>query len=630
MRSLLVARSAPRLATIGDVLRREGFEIAQALPPVAVDDARGFNAIFIDGADGESETLATLDTLRGLGARESPFVVVVGMPTREDLAAAYARAGAQTCLPADPGEFGRRMRFITNAIHVRASLSAAMQELRANEERWRVALGALDEGLVIQASDGRVTTMNAAAGRILGMTDEEVQSRSWRKPEWIFRAADGRRLDPDEFPGAIALRHKRTVLGQILWLTGPRGHSAWVSVNAHPIVAPHADASAAVVSTLRDITEQRHLEMHLMATERLSSLGRLAASVGHELNNPLTYVLGGIDAVGKRLRVLGMSEDAEMLDEAMAGAQRIRDIVRDLRVFSTRKPDALSAVDVRRVVESCTRMAMAEIRPRARLTSALADVPRAHANEARLAQILLNLLVNAAQAIPEGHSHANAVSVETRCEPDGRIAIVVRDTGVGIPAANLPLVLEPFFTTKADSGGTGLGLAICQMLVTAQGGELRLATPPSGGTEVTVLLRPAAADVPAPLVDDAAVRPSARHRVLVVDDEPQIARLVADCLEGCDVTLAQGGREAIELLGGDRPFDAVVCDLMMPDCTGVDVHAFVQRARPALEPHMLFTTGGAYTPRAVAFVATVEARCLDKPFTPNAIVAAVERAVKGF
>jgi PAS domain S-box-containing protein len=631
MRSLLVARAAAHVAEIGEVLRREGFDIVVASPPLAVESALGFSAVFLDSADGEAETLATLGTLRGLEAlQESPFVAVLGIPPRDDLATEYVRAGAQTCLPADTKEFAWRMRFITNAIQARASLSAAMRELRVTEERWRVALGALDEGLLIQASDGRVTTMNPAAARILGMTDQEVHDRSWRHADWVARTVDGRRIGPEEFPGAVALRERRPVLGQVLCLTSPRGHTVWVSVNAHPILEPTADASTAVVSTIRDLTDQRRLEMHLMATERLSSLGRLAASVGHELNNPLTYVLGGIDGVTKRLRAQGMEEDADMLDEAMDGAQRIRGIVRDLRVFSTREPDALSAVDVRRVVESCTRMAMAEIRPRARLVCSFGDTPRAHANEARLAQIVLNLLVNAAQAIREGEPHGNVVSVETRREPDGRVAIVVRDTGVGIAPAHLPLVLEPFFTTKADSGGTGLGLSICQMLATAQGGELRIASPSSGGTEVTVLLHAAPDDARKTSSDHAAVRPSAAHRILVVDDEPQIARLIADCLEGCHVTLAKGGREAIDLLGGDRAFDAVVCDLMMPDTTGVDVHAFVQTSRPSLEPHMLFITGGAYTPRALAFVAQVEARCLEKPFTPNAIVVGVERAVKGF
>ncbi len=628
MRSLVVARSAERVAAIVDVLRREGFAVDVAPPPVTKEHT-DFAAIFLDDQDGE--TAATLDALRALSDADAPpFVAVLGVPSGDEVAATYVRSGAQTCLPVEPGEFERRMRFITNAIQVRAKLSAAMRELRATEERWRVAIGALDEGIIIQAADGRVTSMNAAAGRILGMTPEEVEARAWRRPEWVVRTVDGRRVPLDDLPGARALREKRPIAGEVYCLTGPRGDTLWGLVSSHPILDSSAGTSAAVVTTIRDLTEQRRLEMHVMTTERLTSLGRLAASVGHEINNPLTYVLGGIDGVARRLRALGLREEVEMLDEAMLGADRIRTIVRDLRVFSTRSAEAYGPVDVRRVVESCTRMAMAEIRPRARLVATHGEVPLVRGNEARLAQVVLNLLVNAAQSLPEGGLGDNVVAVETRREPDGRVAIVVRDTGVGIASENLPLVTEPFFTTRAESGGTGLGLSICKALVAAQGGELRIASPPGGGTEVTVLLLAATDEAAVAAQDDVVVVPTARHRVLVIDDEPLIARLIGECLRGCEVTIATGGRQAIGILRDGLPFDAVVCDLMMPETSGVDVHAFVLSARPTLEPHMLFITGGAYTPRALAFVASVAARCLEKPFTPDAIVLSVERAVKGF
>jgi PAS domain S-box-containing protein len=630
MRSLVVARPSAYIDAVTDALRGAGFVVDVTVPPVSMDDAARYNAIFLDGGEGEATTLRTLAMLRELKEpNAAPFVGVLGVAPDDRLGATYAAGGAQTCLPPDPRECTMRLRYIANAVSVRASLNDALRELRQSEERWRMAVGALDEGLLVQTHDGTVTTTNAAAHRILGMTEEEMRGRAWRSPEFTVRTVDGRHVGPEDLPGARALREKRPILGVVLGITTPRGHTAWASISSHPILDSAGDASGAVVTTLRDLTDQRRLEMHVMATERLTSLGRLAASVGHEINNPLTYVLGSLGGVAKRLRGLGMAEDADAIDEAMEGAERIRGIVRDLRVFSTRQPDAPAAIDVRRVVESCARMAMAEIRPRGRLVSVYGDVPPVRATEARLAQVVLNLLINAAQSLREDSTADNQVTLETRMEDDGRVAIVVRDTGVGIAPENLPLVLEPFFTTKADVGGTGLGLSICQMLVVAQGGELRIASTPGTGTEVTVLLLPALAEKPLPRREEGVERPSARHRVLVIDDEPQIARLIGECLEGCDVTIAPGGREALEILRAGRAFDVIVCDLMMPDTTGVDVHAYVAECRPELAPHMLFITGGAYTPRALAFVGRGEVRSLEKPFTPNTLVMAVERAVQG-
>ncbi|MEO6576577.1 MAG: PAS domain S-box protein, partial [Polyangiaceae bacterium] len=209
------------------------------------------------------------------------------------------------------------------------------------------------------------------------------------------------------------------------------------------------DGQRATICFTRDRTAQRRLEMELMATERLAALGRLAAGVGHEINNPLAYVMGNLAVATERVRA---GEDAQgtvkLLEEALDGAERIRAIVRDLRVFVTRKAEDLATVDVHRVIDSCARMADTEIRHRARFVRAFGAVSGVKANEARLAQVLLNLLVNAAHAIPEGRAHEATITVETRVEADGRVAIDVRDTGTGIAPEHLPHVFEPFFTTK--------------------------------------------------------------------------------------------------------------------------------------------------------------------------------------
>jgi signal transduction histidine kinase len=251
-----------------------------------------------------------------------------------------------------------------------------------------------------------------------------------------------------------------------------------------------------LVAFARDRTEQRRLEVQLMAADRLAALGRLAAGVGHEINNPLAYVIGNLQIALESLRHRDTAEATERLEEALGGAERIRLIVRDLKVFGAHAPEALAPVDVHRVVDSCARVAESEIRLRAALVRDFSQVPPVLASEPRLAQVVLNLLVNAIQSIPEDGAQNHAITVSTRLEPDGRVALRVSDTGVGIERDDLPRVTDPFFTTKADRGGTGLGLSICNMLVTDQGGQMVIESEIGRGTTVTVRLPAAPVDAP--------------------------------------------------------------------------------------------------------------------------------------
>jgi C4-dicarboxylate-specific signal transduction histidine kinase len=242
---------------------------------------------------------------------------------------------------------------------------------------------------------------------------------------------------------------------------------------------------------VRDRSEQRRLEVQLLAADRLAALGRLAASVGHEINNPLAYVIGNVQLALEHLRSGNGADATERLKEAFEGAERIRLIVKDLKVFGAHEPEALSPVDVHRVVDSCARIAESEIRLRATLVRDFGEIPMVMASEPRLAQVVLNLLVNAIQSIPDDGSPPHAITVSTRLDSDGRVALRVSDTGVGIEPENLSRVMEPFFTTKADRRGTGLGLSICNMLVSDQGGQIDIESQVGQGTTVTVRLNSA-------------------------------------------------------------------------------------------------------------------------------------------
>jgi signal transduction histidine kinase len=255
--------------------------------------------------------------------------------------------------------------------------------------------------------------------------------------------------------------------------------------------------------------------------ERLASLGTLAAGVAHEINNPLTYVLANVGFVADRLDRMGRSlpsgvtlkwadelgELGAALAEAHEGALRVRRIVRDLRILSQNDEEKSVAVDLHRALESAITVALNEIGPRARLVRQFGPVPPVDANEARLAQLFLNLLVNAAQAIRSGApvasgSNGNEIRVSTETDAAGRAVVRVQDTGSGIAGDAIGRVFDPFFTTKPLGGGLGLGLFVCHGIVKALGGDIGVDSAPGQGTTFRVTLPASEHAAAEPCADD--------------------------------------------------------------------------------------------------------------------------------
>jgi CheY-like chemotaxis protein len=202
----------------------------------------------------------------------------------------------------------------------------------------------------------------------------------------------------------------------------------------------------------------------------------------------------------------------------------------------------------------------------------------------------------------------------------------VTDTGVGIAPEILEHVFEPFFTTKGDRGGTGLGLSICHSLVAQQGGDIAIESVVGRGTTVIVRMRPAGSSTSAAVAPTSEQPPaSTSRRILLVDDEVRITRVLREGLVGHEVTVATSGREALAHLEGSRAFDVIVCDLMMPDMSGMEVHDHVRALRPGLEHRIVFITGGTFTPNATEFLARVANPCLEKPFRIHELAEVIER-----
>jgi CheY-like chemotaxis protein len=324
----------------------------------------------------------------------------------------------------------------------------------------------------------------------------------------------------------------------------------------------------------------------------------------------------------------------EILDElhdARESADRLRHIVRDLKIFSrSTGEERRGPVNLKRVLESSLRMAWNEIRHRARLIKDYAEVPSVDGNEARLGQVFLNLIVNAAQAIPEGNAEQNVIRVSTEIDAaSGRVAVEIRDTGAGIPAENLTRIFDAFFTTKPIGVGTGLGLSICHKIVTGIGGEIQVTSQVGKGTAFRVLLPPTS-DEAALSPQVATVAPSSRRgRVLIVDDEPMVARALGRVLEHeHEVTLAATAGDACQrVIAGER-YDVILCDLMMPQMTGMELHAHLLRHVPDQAAQMVFLTGGAFTPGARLFLDAIPNQRIEKPFDTQHIRSIINDRVR--
>jgi PAS domain S-box-containing protein len=269
-------------------------------------------------------------------------------------------------------------------------------------------------------------------------------------------------------------------------------------------IDPLRDASGVITGAIGvalDITDRKAMEAKLTQAERLASMGTLAAGVAHEINNPLTYVMANIGFVAERLSKLKpfptaafdqqVEELGTALSEAQEGAVRVRQIVRDLKTLARGDEEHYGPVDISRVIDTSIGMVAADIRAKAHLVIDLGETPPVEASESRLGQVLVNLLVNAAQAITEGGAAANRIRISTRTDAAGRAVISVSDSGSGIPPEVLGRIFDPFFTTKPVGVGTGLGLFICHGIVKALGGEITVESKLGTGTTFRVLLPPA-------------------------------------------------------------------------------------------------------------------------------------------
>lgn len=477
----------------------------------------------------------------------------------------------------------------------------------------------------ISDRDCRIQYVNRAFERVTGYRRDEVIG----KPFSSLICDDAH---DDHFIEDVV----RTVLSGEAWtgriVTCTKDHER---ATLEVIMSPMLDEAGEVtgfVMVKRDMSERETLQKQHMESERLSTVGQLVAGIAHEINNPLSLILADADFLREQVDKLVPtvpeaihSDLRASIAEIQQGVEHIRGVVRDLGAFARSEDESPGPVDVREVLDSTLSLLGNEIRHRARLVRRYGEVPPTWARRSRLGQVFLNLVLNAVQAIPVGAAHSHQIRVVTRTNRAGTILVEVSDTGAGLPSEILPRLFDPFFTTRALGQDVGMRIAVSHGIVTSMGGDLTVHSILGHGTSFVVSLPASSHQQPHQEPLEPASEPSGSGRkLLVIDDEPAVLRVIKRMLKDYDVTTCMGGQEALDhLLHGD--FDLVLCDLMMPEYTGMDLYERVAADRPEMVERFLFVTGGAFTKQTETFLRSVSKEALGKPFTTAQLREAVQK-----
>jgi PAS domain S-box-containing protein len=530
---------------------------------------------------------------------------------------------------------GRRQTIITfhdlgEQRRIEGEQARTLVELREAEEQLRLTFDNAPIGKAVVALDGRCVRANQRLAEMFGYTVGELAGITF-----------GDLTHPDDRAKDLALVAS-LLRGEIPRYELPKryvrkdGVVVDILLSASLLRDPHG-APRLFILQMQDLREKKRLEAQHAVDDKKASIGTLASGIAHEINNPLAHVLLNLEILGEDLAAFGSAATPERLralfdrvEETRIGAERVHTIVRAIEMFGREGAARCAPVDLQAILELAVNLAASELRPRAVLVKDYGAIPRVAAEESRLEQVFVNLLVNAAQAIPEGHAASNEVGIKTWTDAEGRAVVEVRDTGAGIPAHLLERIFDPFFTTKEIGLGTGLGLSISHAIITSLGGSLDVQSEVGKGTVFRVVLPGCAPVVAATAAPSSARVAQRRGRVLVIDDESAMGELLEHGLgKEHQTTSLTSAREALEQLEAGERFDAILCDVMMPDLSGPELYSLVQRFAPEQAARIIFMTGAAFSSTDWAFLDRTSHPTLRKPFVLQAVRDAVRAVVAG-
>ena len=489
----------------------------------------------------------------------------------------------------------------------------------------------LVEGIPSGPDGRKIIFVNHAFTRITGFSAEEAVGRT---PDLTVGPETSRET-------MRALNRAREVLDSIrveILKYRKDGTTFWAEMDLTPVF-DDARNFTHYCCVMRDVTERRAAAMRRMETERLASIGTLAAGVAHEMNNPLAYALMNLAFIEEELPALVASaadpaaerwkELATTMAEVRHGVARVAEIVRDVRAFSRLDTMPAGRCRIPVLVERAVQMARSGMPACPRIATHYDETAEVNGDPGRLSQVFLNLLLNALDSIPPEQARSRGVDIHAF--NDGTDVVVeIHDEGVGIAPDVLPRIFDPFFTTKETGRGTGLGLSISYGIVRGIGGMMTVQSKLGTGTIVRVALPSSAAASPCsaePHVDDAnLVPPAVRLRIMVIDDEPLIGRALKRAFSRQDdVAVCQSAFDALDLLEQARDYHLILCDLSMPGMTGAMFYEQIAQRWPDLKSRFVIMTGGASTHAAREFLDGGVVPKLDKPLDLEAVRSILDR-----
>ena len=510
---------------------------------------------------------------------------------------------------------------------IRGALRAEARRLTAEGDRERATtltramLVHSPFGLIVAQQDGTLEVVTERAIHLLHHDPTAVPS-----PETL---ADLPRILADA--ARHALRGESSALtatylvdanetADVPWSLKPR------DVYAFPV--PDTPTRAAVLLT--DVTQREQLVDKVRINSRMANVGMLSASIAHNLKTPIGTLRMNLDEVASAQDTLAPGA-AEALDDAREAAKHLQDLIKPLNMYGREDADETEVLDINNVVSVHAMFARYKTDPLARLVHQPGDAPPVRGNATQLGQVVLNLIVNGAQAI-EGRASENSVVVKTGALSNGDAFISVTDTGSGISPANRERIFQPLFSTKGASGGQGLGLHHCRQVVEDMGGTLSVESTLGKGSTFTVRLpacapsdshdTAASVDTPPPPSRPAAQTTISDLSLLIIDDMPRAGRALSRQLREATTYVASNGAEALGILN-THDIDVVLSDLIMPDPHGIELYGLICETHPRLRHRVLFLTGGGSTERETTFLASLRYPPIEKPFDVQDVIDAI-------
>jgi len=488
--------------------------------------------------------------------------------------------------------------------------------------REGVYIGTLD------SDDGTTLGANPHLKLMLGVSPE-------RPDDAVRLFSADRFVDPRARDAFLTqLRRDGAVSDYLLRLRRADDSSIWVEVTATLHLADGTDGSR-IDALVRDVSERRKLEdrgrdlsHQLLQAEKMAALGQTVSGVAHELNNPLATILTWAERLAAR------SVDADTrrgLETILSESERAAKIVRNLLTFARKRNTTRTLVDLNRIVRETLALRAYEQRVSnvTTLEALASGLPHVFADPHQVKQVLLNLIINAEQAMLTANGRGTLVARTWYDDANEMVLIEINDDGPGVPEEVQTKIFEPFFTTKAVGKGTGLGLTVAYAIVQEHGGQLRVAsTSESGASFFVSFPAAAAARRPSPPAPAPPVLTAAGSAVLIVEDEPALATAVADALTdaGYRVERAADGEEALKCVEA-AVFDLVICDLKMPKLDGSSFYRVLCERKPALARHVIFVTGDVAGTDAERFLTETGCRWLPKPFRLNDLLRAAHEVL---